>query len=994
MSTLPPFPLIGRTSELNILHGELDAAGAANGGVVFLAGDGGVGKTRLAATVLLEAKQLGWSVALGRAFAAESGVPYSLFADAFLPVLHAMPEELRTVITRGVEAELAELFPSLAAYAEPMAARSGMPLPDLKNRLLWNFTKVLKALAARAPTLVVLEDLQWADASSLEMLHFVARQTADDRLLIVCTYNSDLRDDNPALVAAERSLLSLGHARVIALRPIAFNETAELLERMFDVSSAVTANFAALLYGWTRGNPFFITEILQALIAGERVHKVGDRWIGWDVEQLDLPPSIRDAIMLRAARLSNHARTIVELMAVHGRQISFELLAAHAALRERDLVEALKELTRAHFVEERTHGSAIWYDFSHPLTREAFYTRLGDTGAAVQHARLATLLEDHYGPDAELHADELAFHFGRSHLAAHRQRAVQYVIAAGRRALDTYSNKEAEAYLTRALEHGQGEARAAIIEDLARAKQRLGKYAEAIELWGEALAGAASRGDASRVAAIERRMGLACFWSGNADAALAHYELGLRATVEAHDLTQEIQLRIARAMCLQELGRFEEGLPDAFAALAAAEALGDRKAIARAHRALLLLHCWTGPADVARAHGRQAIELLSEAQDRTLAWSCHWAMAVLEGLTGNAAGLLKHLDASNRLAEELRSPLLQLWCNELAIEYAYGSGEWDRAIELGEQSISLARAFNQKMLLPRLLVWTGMMYLGRDDTVRAKSYFDEAWQISGADGRGRGHNVHSIVPAHIGMAAYHAATGDYAQAIAVGEAGLAIADRSGYVVWAVHRLMPTIAESYAYLHDVDGAQRVGRRLREESQRLDHKLGLAWADTCDAITAWLSGDPHTGAALMVRAAEQLERVPYVLDAARVRRQLAGRLAEMGEREQAVAELRRVHDILLRLGAERELRKTREMFRELGARLPPRAVKVGAGRLTERELEIARLAAAGKSNKAIGKSLDISTRTVGTHLSNIFKKLCVESREQLLTRMREQQVFTRN
>jgi DNA-binding NarL/FixJ family response regulator len=116
--------------------------------------------------------------------------------------------------------------------------------------------------------------------------------------------------------------------------------------------------------------------------------------------------------------------------------------------------------------------------------------------------------------------------------------------------------------------------------------------------------------------------------------------------------------------------------------------------------------------------------------------------------------------------------------------------------------------------------------------------------------------------------------------------------------------------------------------------------------------------------------------------------------MGEREQAVAELRRVHDILLRLGAERELRKTREMFRELGARLPPRAVKVGAGRLTERELEIARLAAAGKSNKAIGKSLDISTRTVGTHLSNIFKKLCVESREQLLTRMREQQVFTRN
>jgi DNA-binding CsgD family transcriptional regulator len=133
---------------------------------------------------------------------------------------------------------------------------------------------------------------------------------------------------------------------------------------------------------------------------------------------------------------------------------------------------------------------------------------------------------------------------------------------------------------------------------------------------------------------------------------------------------------------------------------------------------------------------------------------------------------------------------------------------------------------------------------------------------------------------------------------------------------------------------------------------------------------------------------------VLDAARIRRQLAGRLAEMGQREEAIAELRRVHEILLRLGAERELRKTREMFRELGARLPPRAAKMGAAALTDRELEIARLAAAGKSNKAIGKSLDISVRTVGTHLSNIFRKLHVESREQLLARMREQQVFTRN
>jgi DNA-binding CsgD family transcriptional regulator len=143
-----------------------------------------------------------------------------------------------------------------------------------------------------------------------------------------------------------------------------------------------------------------------------------------------------------------------------------------------------------------------------------------------------------------------------------------------------------------------------------------------------------------------------------------------------------------------------------------------------------------------------------------------------------------------------------------------------------------------------------------------------------------------------------------------------------------------------------------------------------------------------AAKLIRAAcASLEAIPVIPDAARLRRQLAGRLAEIGDREGALNELRQVHDIFTRLGAEDELAKARGMFRELNAKPPARTTASGAEGLTGREVEIARMVADRKSNKAIGKALDISPRTVSTHLSNIFRKLEVNSRGELADYVKE-------
>jgi DNA-binding CsgD family transcriptional regulator/tetratricopeptide (TPR) repeat protein len=400
------------------------------------------------------------------------------------------------------------------------------------------------------------------------------------------------------------------------------------------------------------------------------------------------------------------------------------------------------------------------------------------------------------------------------------------------------------------------------------------------------------------------------------------------------------------------------------------------------HRTFLQLHLWTGEAALAREHGARALELADRAGDRTLAFMAHWAMGVLEAFAGDAQAVDRHVREANRLADELRSPVLRVWAAELALELASARGDWEEGLMLGENAIQLARALHQWNLLPRLLVWTGLIYLGRSEIERGEAYIEEAWQLSGAGQKTpAGVKVHMVIPAYIGRATASLARGEYEEAIRTGEEALALADQTGYPMWGVHRVLPVIAESYLWLRHLDGARRTGERLRRDAERLGHRLGLAWADACDALVAWLGSDSELGAVLLRQAAEQLEAVPFMPDATRLRRQLAGRLAEIGDRDAAVSELRLVHDRLLYLGAEQELRKARLQFREMGLRPPPRGNTRTQGVLTEREQAVAALVAERASSKAIAQKLGVARRTVDAHLTNIYRKLNIHTRIEL-------------
>ena len=989
-SEVPP-PFLGRAKELQLIRSLVARVEAGHGGTLILRGETGIGKSRLLRVARDEAARRGWRHTIGRAYPVVSGVPYALFTDAFLPLLQTLPQESLSQLASGLEGELTHLFPGIAER-EVSAPATGLDPGEHKSRLLFGVSRFVSRLVdAGPPLLLTFDDLQWADASSLELLHFLSRHIVGHRVALLAAYNEPLRDQTFAGRTLPEWAAGAELMQVHEVAPLSPEETTSLVETLLGTEQAARSEIAELLYRRTRGNPFFVEEILKAMVPGEGSIWSPTSWPGRKVEAAGLPDTVREAVLRRLEALSGRAREVADLLAVVGINVTHDALRAVSEMSERDLVDAVDELRHFRVVEERLEGGEILYDFTHPVVRETLYGELGLARTELLHSRVAEALEGLYGARASDHAGQLAYQFARTHSPRLAEKAVQYLCAAGREALAKYSNREAADFLAAALQRAGGEAAGApparLLEDLARARQRLGEFEAAVALLLRVRERALTGGDGAAVAAAERRLGLIRYWSGRHADALEHYARGARWARRSGDAGLYARIELARSDCLMELGRAADARRCIQVSLVLAERLGETPLLARVHLALLLLHTWTGPAETAWTYGERALALAQDLEDESLLCTTHWALTILAGLTGNSDAASRHLAGCTQRAEKLQSPLHRLKAAELEVEYRARTGDWDAGITVGERAIEDARSLGQHGPLARLLVWTGLIHMGRGDLERSRQYVEEAWRLAVEGNSSADVDIHTAVPAHCGIAAYSVAVGDFQTAVRIGMKGLRIAEGTGYTVWAIHRLLPTVLEAQISLGDIDGAAALGARLRQDSEAIGHELGIAWADACDGFLIWLRGDIAGGIERLRKAADRLEAIRVLPDAARLRRHLAARMRDAGRREEALAELRWVHDVFLQLGAEPELTKTRAQIRELGARPPLRQAAQGTAGLSPREVEIGRLAAAGESNKSIAKLLHISPRTVGTHLSNIFRKLDVDSRSALKVALRD-------
>lgn len=970
-----PLPLVGRAPELSRLEGLLENTGSELR-TVFIRGDGGVGKSRLVAELADRAGRRSWDVVRGRAYPVERGVPFAIYSDAWLQLLEAMPESTRSVLTRGGDDELRFLFPALGERPEHVREAAASDPEELRTRVMWNFAEFVKRLSARKPILCVLEDLHWSDQSSIELTHFLARQLVGHSVLLVCTVNDQERDGNPELVRAEQSLVGIGAAEVIRLPPLSHEQVIELVSRTFTTEPERVRELAGILFGWSRGNAFFLREMLRSLPATGRLRLKNGMWVGWDGDDLDLPPSIREAIRSNVRRLTEDAKAVADFAAVVGNRASYGLLQGAAGLDEERTLTALEELCARGLLDEHEAAASTVYEFRHPLVQQTLYDEFGIQRLRTLHSVVAEAMEDFYAGRTDQHVDELAYHFSRADASVGGAKAADYLMRAGERALARRAAGEAIAYLesARNLRTATDQATERDLDmtvALARAYGQTGSYDRSAELWHEVVVGLTPSDP--RFARASRMLGLTHLWRGRHKEATAVLDAGLRAAEETGDKRANVRLLIARAHGLHEVGRADEALSALNSALPMAIEIGDEALLARVHRALSLLHVWVGPPHLAIEHGEEAIRLARSVGDEATGFWAQWGLAVLVGMRGDTEAMAVAMDELNGIADRLRSPVLRLWTADMSVELAYARGEWDRGLAEGLRSIELARRLRQRTLLPRLLVWTSQFHLARGELDAAHELVQEAVDMSGIQKHDATLDVHQVVPTYIGLVQYLTQLGDFEEAIDAAAKGLQIAEGTGYILWAVHQLLPAYAEACLWAGQIDRAEEIGERMRAHANRIDHRIGRAWADACESLVRWKRGDPAGAIDQMLAAADDLEAIPMLWTATRLRRQVAGRMLELGRNEEGLDQLRRVHDVCVSVGAGLELEKTRSMFREAGQRPPPVRRDGGPLGLTSAEARIASLVSQGMSNKAIASEIGCATRTVSTHLSNIYGKL---------------------
>jgi DNA-binding CsgD family transcriptional regulator len=964
---------VGRTQELARLDAAL-ASGEPR--TLLVGGEAGIGKTRLLAEFSARARQAGARVLTGACLHVGQG------ALAYAPVSQALRQLARELDPAALEqllgagrTELARLVPDLGPPEPSEPAVGGLA----RGRLFAGLLGVVERLAAERPLVLAVEDLHWADRSTLDLLAFLVANLTEPAVVLVGTY----RSDEFVLHHPLRTLLAEldRHPTVqrVELGRLDRTQLAGLLAGI--LGAAPAAPLLDEVLARCDGNPLFAEELLAA--GGSR----------------KLSTTLHDLLTGRVDALSGPAQQVLGTAAVAGRRVGHGLLAAACPLQEAALLEAVRETVEHQVLVADPGGDAYW--FRHALLQEVVEIDLLPGERRQLHAALARALtaqpELAGGTPAQT-AAEVAVHWDQSHDPA---QALPAALAAGTAAEQSLAFAEAQRHFERALElwdqvpevaAGLPLDRAGLLGRAAQAADWAGDQQGAVALAQAALASVDRAAEPVRAGLLAERLGW-YLWLSDNDTALDAYQQALDLVPAEPPSAARAQVLAGQAHVLLMASRTREARTRAEEALAVARLTGARREEGWALLALACAMDWVEP--------ETPLTLLREA--RKIAEE----LGEGELLSDVLANLPQVLEAAGLLADALAEVFEGMTAvRRLGLEGSYGGflasyagdlcfrlGRWQDADLYSRQAVSATRMPTMQALHARM--GQAKFEIERGEFAAAARRLDELTRAVPKPPRPQFADHYE---ARAAVAIWQAELDDARAAVQEGLEWLAGVDEEELYIRALLTLglraeadRAEQARARGAPAEAEAARQVGAALLTRLRQLADQAAtpepetIAHATLGEAEATRLQGQPDPDRWAATAAAwEQLDQ-PYPTAYAHWR-QAEALLTSRGSRTEATSTLRSAYQTTQRLGAaplRRELeglaRRARIDLAEpqpTGEPAPARPAEPFG--LTPREREVLALLAEGRTNRQIGQALFISAKTVGIHVSNILAKLGVASR----------------
>ncbi len=655
-------PLVGRHREWQQLQAAWRGAARGRPHIVLVAGEAGIGKSRLAEDLIEWAGHQGVATARTRSYAAEGALAYApvaawLRTDTLRAALPALEDVWLT--------EVARLLPELLTERTDLSPPGPLTESWQRQRLFDALARAI--LASSQPLLLVINDLQWCDQETLEWLRYLLRVDPQARLLIVGTFRPEETGPDHPLTSLRLALHRSRQFTEMELSPLDEAETATLAGHV--AGRELPPALAARLYQETEGNPLFVVETVRAGLPGD-----SDSDSDPPSLSLSLSPEVQAVIHERLAQLSPPARGLASLAATIGREFTFDVLARASDSDEDTLVQELDELWQRRIVREQ---GADAYDFSHDKIREVAYAELSAARRRLLHRRVALALEAVHANDLDAVSGQVASHYER---AGRPAQAIPYYQRAAEVAARVCANNEAADQLTRGL---------MLLETLPQTLER-----------------------AEQELTLQLALGNAfSFIKG-----LASPELG-EAYARARMLCQRVGEMAQHLPALWGLWAFHLMRAELHTAremgeelLRLAESEQDPTAFLVAHRALGVVLFYLGELAPARAHLEQAIALYDRRQHhahRFLYWydpgvACLYYVAYPLLFLGYPDQALENLDAALTLARELSHPISEISVLGAGALFHVWRRDMQSTLEWAQASIDLAAGLGMP-------AWSGLV---------------------------------------------------------------------------------------------------------------------------------------------------------------------------------------------------------------------------------------------------------------------------------------------